>query len=126
MTSDAQIGQSEMEEAVETAERWDSVVTRLLRYVPEAEFLFHLGDHVADAQNTEQYELFLDHLALYRIPLAPIVGNHDIINDYGTGRVGGRNFMSILTCPTVRTRDRASLIWTEIITLSGERRFSLC
>ena len=99
VTSDAQIGQSEMEEAVETAERWDSVVTRLLRYVPEAEFLFHLGDHVADAQNTEQYELFLDHLALYRIPLAPIVGNHDIINDYGTGRVGGRNFYEHFNVP---------------------------
>lgn len=95
VTSDAQIGQSEMEGAEQTAERWDSVLTRLARYVPEAEFLFHLGDQVADFSSEEQYRMFLDHLALYRIPLAPIVGNHDVANEYTAekyGQPGGHYF----------------------------------
>lgn len=82
VTADAQIGQSQMETPETTAERWDSVVTRLLDYVPEAKFLFHLGDQVADFGSIQQYDLFFEHLALYRIPLAPIVGNHDIATDY--------------------------------------------
>lgn len=80
VTADAQIGQSDMEEPSVTAERWDSVLTRLISYVPEASFLFHLGDQVADYGNEEQYAMFLDHLALYRIPLAPAAGNHDVPN----------------------------------------------
>ena len=80
VTADAQIGQSDMEEPSVTAERWDSVLTRLRAYVPEASFLFHLGDQVADYGNETHYGLFLDHLALYSIPLAPVVGNHDVPN----------------------------------------------
>lgn len=82
VTADAQIGQSQMEPIETTADRWDSVLTRLLDYVPEAKFLFHLGDQVADFGSAEQYDLFFEHLALYKIPLVPIVGNHDIATDY--------------------------------------------
>lgn len=81
VTSDAQIGQSEIEYPEDTAGRWDSVLTRLRSYVPEAELLLHLGDQVADFGSTEHYELFLEHLALYGIPLAPVVGNHDVANE---------------------------------------------
>ncbi|MCI9306881.1 MAG: metallophosphoesterase family protein [Lachnospiraceae bacterium] len=81
VTSDAQIGQSEMEYPEETAKRWDSVLTRLKSYVPEAELLLHTGDQVADFGNQEEYELFLEHLALYGIPLVPVVGNHDVANE---------------------------------------------
>lgn len=80
VTSDAQIGQSDMEDPSVTAERWDSVLTRLTSYVPEASFLFHLGDQVADYGSEEHYNMFLDHLALYHIPLAPAAGNHDVPN----------------------------------------------
>ncbi len=82
VTSDAQIGQSEVELPEETAERWDSVLTRLTDYVPEAKFLLHAGDQVADFGNQEHYELFLEHLALYSIPLVPVVGNHDVANEW--------------------------------------------
>ena len=95
VTADAQIGQSDMEDPRETAERWDSVLTRLTSYVPEADFLFHLGDQVADFGSQEHYEMFLDHLALYRIPLAPVVGNHDVANEHSiqeNGHPGGPYF----------------------------------
>lgn len=81
VTSDAQIGQSEIEYPEDTAIRWDSVLTRLKTYVPEAELLLHTGDQVADFGSQEHYELFLEHLALYSIPLVPVVGNHDVANE---------------------------------------------
>ena len=78
VTSDAQIGQSEMEVVQNTIDRWDKVLTRLNSYVPEAAFLVHLGDQVAGYNDTEQYRGFFEHLALYQTPMVPIVGNHDI------------------------------------------------
>lgn len=102
VTSDAQIGPSEMEEPATTAERWDSVLTRLSDYVPEASFLFHLGDQVADFGSEYHYELFLEHLALYSIPLAPAVGNHDVANDYSieaNGHPGGPYFYEHFNVP---------------------------
>lgn len=102
VTADAQIGQSDMEEPSVTAERWDSVLTRLVDYVPEASFLFHLGDQVADFGSQTHYELFLDHLALYRIPLAPVVGNHDVANPTSieeNGHPGGPYFYEHFNVP---------------------------
>lgn len=102
VTADAQIGQSDMEEASVTAERWDSVLTRLVNYVPEASFLFHLGDQVADFGSEAHYEMFLDHLALYRIPLAPAVGNHDVANATSieeNGHPGGPYFYEHFNVP---------------------------
>lgn len=81
VTSDAQIGQSELEHPEDTADRWDSVLTRLIKYVPEAQILLHVGDQVADFGSQEHYELFQEHLALYSIPLVPVVGNHDVANE---------------------------------------------
>lgn len=102
VTSDVQIGQSETELPEQTAERWDSVLTRLSDRVPEAQFLFHLGDQVANFYSLEQYDMFLEHLALYRIPLAPVVGNHDVANEYSSeqsGRSGGRFFYEHFNVP---------------------------
>lgn len=82
VTSDAQIGQSEMEYPEDTADRWDRVLNRLISYVPEAKFILHVGDQVADFGSQKQYELFLDHIPLYGIPLAPVVGNHDVANEW--------------------------------------------
>ncbi len=82
VTSDAQIGQSEMEFPEDTADRWNRVLTRLAGYVPESSFLLHMGDQVADYGSQEQYELFLEHLPLYRTALAPAVGNHDVANEW--------------------------------------------
>lgn len=78
VTSDAQIGQSEMEETQVTIDRWDRVVTRIRRYIPDSAFLVHLGDQVAAYNEPEHYSGFFDHLGLYQIPLVPIVGNHDV------------------------------------------------
>lgn len=84
--SDAQIGQSQFEEMEATAERWDKVANRLTKYVPEAAFLAHLGDQVAGYNDPTNYEGFFSHLGLYRIPLVPVVGNHDVDNwDSGGG-----------------------------------------
>lgn len=41
VTSDAQIGQDQYQEEEVSIEDWDKVVTRLTRYVPEAQFLVH-------------------------------------------------------------------------------------
>lgn len=95
VTADAQIGQPDIEDPLETAERWDSVLHRLTSYVPEANFLFHLGDQVADFGSEEHYGFYLNHLPLYHIALAPMVGNHDVANDYTIGAKLSRNNMSL-------------------------------
>ena len=102
VTADAQIGQSDMEDASVTAERWDSVLSRIISYVPDANFLFHLGDQVADFGSEEHYRLYLEHLPLYRIALAPVVGNHDVPNDYSleeNGHPGGQYFYEHFNVP---------------------------
>ena len=102
VTADAQIGQSDMEDASVTAERWDSVLNRIISYVPDANFLFHLGDQVADFGSEEHYRLYLEHLPLYRIALAPVVGNHDVPNDYSleeNGHPGGQYFYEHFNVP---------------------------
>lgn len=102
VTADAQIGQSEVEDASVTTERWDSVLNRLTDYVPEASFLFHVGDQVADYGSEEHYEMYLEHLPLYRIALAPAVGNHDVPNAYSmeeNGHPGGLYFYEHFNVP---------------------------
>lgn len=102
VTADAQLGQSSTEEREKTAERWDGVLTKITSEVPEAQFLFHLGDHVACFGSGRDYELFLDHLALYSIPLAPIVGNHDVPNVWSveqSGYASGPYFYEQLNVP---------------------------
>ncbi len=81
VTSDAEIGQDQYQEEEVTVNDWDKVVTRLTNYVPEAQFLVHAGDQVAQFGNAEEYSGFLDHLGLYKIPLVPVTGNHDVAND---------------------------------------------
>lgn len=76
--SDVQIGQSQQEEMQVTVDTWDKVVNRLRTEVPEALFLVHAGDQVSEYGNAEQYDGFLNHLGLYQIPMAPVVGNHDV------------------------------------------------
>lgn len=80
VTSDAEIGQDQYQEEEVSIEDWDRVVTRLTNYVPEAQFLVHAGDQVAQFGNAEEYSGFLDHLGLYKIPLVPVTGNHDVAN----------------------------------------------
>ena len=102
VTADAQIGQSDIEDPLETAERWDSVVNRLTQYVPEANFLLHVGDQVSDFGSEEHYGLYLNHLPLYRIALAPVVGNHDVANDTTiaeNGHPGGQYFYEHFNVP---------------------------
>ena len=81
VTSDAEIGQDQYQEEEVTVENWDKVVTRLTDYVPEAQFMVHAGDQVAQFGSAEEYSGFLDHLGLYKIPLAPVTGNHDVANE---------------------------------------------
>lgn len=81
VTSDAEIGQDQNNEIQVTVDDWDRTVTRLTNYVPEAQFLIHAGDQVGQFGSLEEYDGFLNHLALYKIPLAPVVGNHDVANE---------------------------------------------
>ena len=81
MTSDAEIGIDQNNEMQVTIDDWDKVVTRLTNYVPEAQFLIHAGDQVGEFGDAEEYAGFLDHLGLYKIPLVPVVGNHDVANE---------------------------------------------
>lgn len=87
-TSDAQIGQSQNDAMQVTIDTWDKVLTRLTEYVPEALFMIHGGDQVAEFGDLEQYDGFLDHLALYKIPLVPVVGNHDVATEEGAESTG--------------------------------------
>ncbi len=88
VTSDAEIGQDQNHEMETTVEDWDKMVTRLTSYVPEAQFLIHAGDQVGAYGSAEQYGGFLDHLGLYRIPLVPVVGNHDVPNESSMNMYG--------------------------------------
>lgn len=100
--SDAQIGQAQYEEVEDTIKRWDAVTNRLTNYVPEAQFMFHMGDQVAVYGDQSQYDGFLDHLGLYRIPLAPVVGNHDVPNEFSmeeVGLPGGKYFYEHFNVP---------------------------
>ena len=81
VTSDAEIGIDQNNEMQVTIDDWDKVVTRLTNYVPEAQFLIHAGDQVGEFGDPEEYAGFLDHLGLYKIPLVPVVGNHDVANE---------------------------------------------
>jgi hypothetical protein len=102
VTSDVQIGQAQYDDVSVTVDTWDKVITRLTSYVPEAQFLFHLGDQVAVFGDSEQYGGFLNHLGLYKIPLAPVVGNHDVANDdtiEESGLPGGQYFYEHFNVP---------------------------
>lgn len=88
VTSDVEIGQDHEQEMQVTVEDWDKAVTRLTNYVPEAQFLVHAGDQVSEFGSEEQYAGFLDHLALYKIPLVPVVGNHDVANEDMVEKLG--------------------------------------
>ena len=88
VTSDAEIGQDQYQEEEVTVENWDKVVTRLTDYVPEAQFMIHAGDQVAQFGSAEEYSGFLDHLGLYKIPLAPVTGNHDVANKQSSEELG--------------------------------------
>lgn len=81
VVTDAQIGQSQNERMARTVDRWNKVLNRLTNYVPEAQFMLHVGDQVANYGSAKQYHGFMDHLPLYRIPLAPVTGNHDVPNE---------------------------------------------
>ena len=80
VASDAEIGQDEKNDVQVSINDWDKVVTRLTDYVPEAQFLVHTGDQVSRFGDAGEYSGFLDHLGLYKIPLAPVTGNHDVEN----------------------------------------------
>lgn len=57
---------------------------------------------MADFGCEKHYRLFLDHLPLYRIALAPVVGNHDVANSYTTeeyGRPGNTYFYDHFNVP---------------------------
>ena len=88
VTSDAEIGQDQYNEMQVTIDDWDRTLTRITNYVPEAQFLIHAGDQVSEFGNAEEYAGFLDHLALYKIPLAPVVGNHDVANEDTVEKLG--------------------------------------
>ena len=100
VASDAQIGQSEMEVVQDTIDRWDKVVTRVTSYVPNAAFFAHLGDQVAAYNEPTHYTGFFEHLGLYTIPMAPVVGNHDV-DGWGTG--GGPWFYERYNVPNRST-----------------------
>lgn len=88
VTSDAQIGQDQNHEEQVTVDDWDKMVTRLTSYVPEAQFLIHAGDQVSQFGSAQEYEGFLNHLGLYKIPLVPVVGNHDVANEDSVEELG--------------------------------------
>ena len=88
VASDAEIGQDEKNDVQVSINDWDKVVTRLTDYVPEAQFLVHTGDQVSRFGDAGEYSGFLDHLGLYKIPLAPVTGNHDVANEQMAEELG--------------------------------------
>lgn len=98
--------------------------------MPEAQFLVHTGDQVAQFGNPEEYSGFLDHLGLYRIPLVPVTGNHDVANkqiseELGYG--GGPYFYRQFYVPDRSEEYGMSvMIRMEIIISSGEMYYLSC
>ena len=79
IVSDQEIGLGDLEDNVYDihSTEWRLGLNRMKEQIPESEFIFSLGDHIARKDSTIEYDLFLDQSVLYSTPLIPVVGNHD-------------------------------------------------
>lgn len=73
---DAQIGASG--NVANDQAGWTATLTTAETRFPDSEFLFSVGDQVDSAANEAQYAAFLAPAQLRRIPLATLIGNHDV------------------------------------------------
>ncbi|HEY5587219.1 MAG TPA: metallophosphoesterase family protein [Ruminiclostridium sp.] len=65
---------------------WKNTLDKALGKFPDARFLLHTGDMEDSGQNIYQWDLFANAVKdeLMNIPIAPVVGNHETINNNKT------------------------------------------
>lgn len=72
-TSDAQIGASETQA---DGRNWRELITKAVRYTPDARFIVHAGDQ-AENGTKAQYDEFFSPTEFQALPIAAVAGNHD-------------------------------------------------
>ena len=73
--ADAQIGSEGVNFDVSG---WKNTITNAITTFPNAQFLLSAGDQVNAASNSSQYDGFFSPSQLTSLPIATIVGNHDV------------------------------------------------
>lgn len=65
---------------------WNNTLKRAFGKFPDAKFLIHTGDLVENGDSINQWDLFANavKLELMNIPIVPVVGNHDVLNENKT------------------------------------------
>lgn len=65
---------------------WKNTLKKAFGKFPDADFLIHTGDFVENGDKINQWDLFANavKLELMNIPVVPVVGNHDVLNDNGS------------------------------------------
>lgn len=61
---------------------WKNTLDKALAKFPQVRFLIHTGDMVDDGQKISQWDLFMGAVTneLIKLPIAPAVGNHEVLN----------------------------------------------
>lgn len=81
-------------------EVWKNTLDQALGKFPKARFLIHTGDMVDDGQLINQWDLFSNAVVneLLRLPMVPVVGNHEIRNQNKTN-YNAKNFTDRFNFP---------------------------
>jgi len=81
---------------------WRHTLDIALNAFPDARFLLLTGDMVDNGQEIEQWDLFTDAVKseFMSLPIEPVVGNHEAINDNGTNP-DNKNFIDRFNLPII-------------------------
>lgn len=81
---------------------WKNTLDKALGMFPNARFLIHTGDMVDDGQRINQWDLFTGAAGneLMNLPIAPVVGNHEMLNNNKTN-YNAKNFTDRFNLPKV-------------------------
>lgn len=81
--------------------KWKNILVKALKKFPNARFLVHTGDMVDNGDRTNQWDNFASAVKseLMNLPIAPVVGNHDVLNKNLTNS-NAKNFTDRFYLPT--------------------------
>jgi Predicted phosphohydrolases len=80
--------------------KWKNILDKALGRFPDARFLVHTGDMVDDGQRINQWDTFTRVVGseLMKLPIAPVVGNHEVLNKNSTN-FNAKNFTDRFDLP---------------------------
>ena len=80
--------------------KWKNILDKALEKFPSARFLVHTGDIVDNGDKTNQWDNFASAAKseLMNLPIAPVVGNHDVLNKNRTNS-NAKNFTDRFNLP---------------------------